>query len=74
MQGVEELKYRSFYAVGLILMWVVALLFLRKVLISVGLPDGSGLEDLAQCIQHRETSIAEAVSAFCREIATDGPY
>lgn len=68
------MKKQHFYAAAVILLWVMALLFLRDLLIALGLPDGSGLEKMAQCVQRRDVTVEEAVSAFCRELVTDGPY
>lgn len=60
-----------FISVGLLVIWA---LFLRQMLLDLGLPDGSGIEALAQEIRSGQFTTAEAVAAFCREMMTDGPY
>ncbi len=61
----------GFISVGLLAIWA---LFLRQLLLDIGLPDGSGLEALAEDIRTGQLGAAEAVAAFCREIISDGPY
>ena len=61
----------GFISVGLLAIWA---LFMRQLLLDIGLPDGSGLEALAEDIRTGQLGAAEAVAAFCREIISDGPY
>ena len=61
----------GFISVGLLAIWA---LFMRQLLLDIGLPDGSGLEALAEDIRTGQLGAAEAVAAFCREIISDGPH
>lgn len=61
----------SFISVAMLVIWAI---FLRQMLLDLGLPNGSGLEAFAQAIRSGQLNTVEAVAAFCREIIVDGPY
>lgn len=61
---------KMYKSLGFIIIGVlcgIGLLYLRDVLVGRVLPDAGALEQLAQMVVERESNIAEAIAAFCRD-------
>ncbi len=52
----------------LMIAFILGMLLLRTALAGICLPEGILLENLARSVRLGDTTVAEAVTAFCQEI------